>query len=67
MANCCFQRIIAIWYLLTVSVLMVDAASLLAAGSKNLSTFVSAKERVLSLRRQLLETGVVGMLDIGQN
>lgn len=67
MANCCFQRITAIWYLLTVSVLMVDAASLLAAGSKNLSTFVSTKERVLSLRRQLLETGVVGMLDIGQN
>lgn len=46
---------------------MVGAASLLAAGSKNLSTFVSAKERVLSLRQQLLETGVVGMLDVGQN
>lgn len=39
---------------------------LLAAGSKNLSTFVSAKERVLSWRQQLLETGVVGILDLGQ-
>jgi len=46
---------------------MVDAASLLAARSKNLSTFVSAKEGVLSWRWQLLETGVVGILDIGQN
>lgn len=36
-----------------------------AAGSQNLSTFVSAEEKVL--RQQLLETGVVGMLDIGQN
>lgn len=46
---------------------MVDAASLLAAGSKNLTSFVSAKEKVLSLRQQLLEAGVVGMLDVGQN
>lgn len=46
---------------------MVDAASLLTAGSKNLTSFVSAKEKVLSLRQQLLEAGVVGMLDVGQN
>lgn len=67
MATCCFHIKLLFGILLTVSVFMVDAASLLAAGSKNLSTFVSAKERVLSLRQQLLETGVVGMLDIGQN
>ena len=67
MATCCFHIKLLFGILLTVSVFMVDAASLLAAGSKNLSTFVSAKERVLSLRQQLLETGVVGLLDIGQN
>lgn len=61
MAKCCFQIVIAIWYLLTISVVM-DANSLLATGSKNLSTFVSAKERVLSWRQQLLETGVAGIL-----
>lgn len=58
--NCC---LVSCW----LYQFMVDAASLLAAGSKTWSTFVSAKERVLSLRQQLLETGVVGMLDIGQN
>lgn len=67
MAKCCFHIKLLFGILLTVSVFMVGAASLLGAGSKNLSTFVSAKERVLSLRQQLLETGVVGMLDIGQN
>lgn len=40
----------AIWYLLIVSVVTVDAAPVLAAGSKSLSTFVSDKERVLSWR-----------------
>lgn len=45
----------------------MDAASLLASGSKNLSIFVPAREIVLSLRWQPLETAVVGMLNIGQN
>lgn len=46
---------------------MVDAAYLLAARSKNLSTFVFAKEGVLGWRWQILETGVVGILDIREN
>lgn len=57
----------AIWYLLIVSVVTVDAAPVLAAGSKSLSTFVSDKERVLSWRWQWLETGMVGILDTRQN
>lgn len=43
------------------SVVMVDAASLLAARSKSLSTFVSAKEKVLTWRWQVLETGGVNL------